>query len=251
MVVEDLNPRPLSGRVNEAFPPTRPSGSQLLDRQSRQFTRMNYCDYVCKFSRRRAVTWSRSLGVSVAFVLVLGAAYGDPSYGRDMGRSTTSKIDSAVQTFIDGGYGPGVSIAVMRAGKVMFVKAYGMANLETETRVTPDTVFRAGSITKQFTAACIMRLVQEGRLSLDDPVSKYLPELAPAGPVTVRMLLTHTSGLHPYTDKPFQKEVRQPHTTQQMVDYIASQRPLLDFNPGTKYRYSTRTSTCWARSSSG
>ena len=180
----------------------------------------------------------RSLGASVAILIGFCLAWGSPSYGRGLNPSAATKIDDAAKRFISGGYGPGVSVAVMQANEVIFARGYGMANLETETPVTPDTVFRAGSITKQFTAACIMRLLQAGRLSLDDRVSKYLPELTPAGAVTVRMLLTHTSGLHPYTDKPFQKEVRLPHTTQQMIDFIASQRPLLDFNPGTQYRYS-------------
>jgi CubicO group peptidase (beta-lactamase class C family) len=89
-----------------------------------------------------------------------------------------------------------------------------------------------------FTATAVMILLQEGRVSLDAPASDYIPELAAAHGLTVRMLLTHTSGLHTYTDAAFDREDRYPHTSKQMIDYIAAQKPLLDFPPGSAYRYS-------------
>ena len=110
--------------------------------------------------------------------------------------AAVAQIDAAADRYVSSGSAPGVSVAVMRKGQVVFTKGYGFENIETMTPVTADSLFRAGSITKEFVAAGIMRLTEEGKLSVDDPVSKYIPELAAAGPMTLRMLLIQTSGLH-------------------------------------------------------
>ncbi len=174
--------------------------------------------------RRRLVQ-----GTAAAFV---GAT------AREATAAAPERIDTAARLFLSGAHAPGVSVAVMHAGRFLFAKGYGSANLETGTPVTPQTVFRAGSITKMFTASAIMRLVERGKVRLDDQVSKFVPELVKADPATVQMLLNHTSGLHPYTDEQFGREARFAHTPQQMVDYIAAQARLLDFPPGTAYAYS-------------
>ena len=81
-------------------------------------------------------------------------------------------------------------------GKTVLAKAYGMADLEHDVKNTPDTIFEAGSVSKQFTAAAVLLLAREGKLSLDDPVRKYIPELPDYGaPLTIRHMLNHTSGL--------------------------------------------------------
>src|SRR5919106_3603476 len=98
---------------------------------------------------------------------------------------------------------PGCAVGVGLDGKPVLAKAYGMADLEHAVRNTPETIFEAGSVSKQFTAAAVLLLAREGRLSLDDPVRKYIPELpdydagAPANGhrVTIRHMLHHTSGL--------------------------------------------------------
>ncbi len=95
---------------------------------------------------------------------------------------------------------PGLALRVIKNGAPVKTGAYGLANLELQTPVTPETVFEIGSVTKQFTAAGILLLVQEGKFSLDDPISRHLPGTPEAwAPVTVRNLLTHTSGIKSYT----------------------------------------------------
>ena len=96
---------------------------------------------------------------------------------------------------------PGVAVVVAQHGKVLYQAGRGLADVEARTPITPDTVFRLGSITKQFTSAAILKLVEQGKVSLDDPLTKYLPGYpAPGGTATVRQLLNHTSGIMPYTE---------------------------------------------------
>jgi len=90
---------------------------------------------------------------------------------------------------------PGVQVAVLLDGKVIHHVAVGMADLEQQVPVTLDSVFHAASVSKQFTAFAVLLLEQEGKLSIDDPLAKYIPEAAPLGAITLRQLLTHTSGL--------------------------------------------------------
>jgi CubicO group peptidase (beta-lactamase class C family) len=94
---------------------------------------------------------------------------------------------------------PGLSLAVMRNGKIDILKSYGLANIEHGVPVKPETVFQSGSIGKQFTAAAIMLLVQEGKLSLEDKISRYFTDLPLSWEnITVRHLLNHTSGMGDY-----------------------------------------------------
>ena len=87
----------------------------------------------------------------------------------------------------------------MKDGRILYERGYGMANLEHEARITPTTVFDVGSIAKQFTSAAILMLAEEGKISLDDPIRKYVAELPDFGtPVTLRQMLRHTSGLRDY-----------------------------------------------------
>ncbi|MGH9159377.1 MAG: serine hydrolase domain-containing protein, partial [Vicinamibacteraceae bacterium] len=90
---------------------------------------------------------------------------------------------------------PGCAVGVSKDGRATLTKAYGMADLEHDVRNTPDTIFEAGSISKQFTAAAVLLLAREGKLSLDDPARKHVPELPDYGmPLTIRQMLTHTGG---------------------------------------------------------
>ena len=94
---------------------------------------------------------------------------------------------------------PGCAVAVMKDGRILFEHGYGMADLDHNVPITTATVFNVGSIAKQFTGAAILMLAQEGKLSLDDPIRKYLPELPDFGvPITLRQMLAHTSGLRDY-----------------------------------------------------
>ncbi len=106
------------------------------------------------------------------------------------------KIDAVVAAEMKRQKIPGVALAIIRKGEPALVKGYGEANVEHHVPVTADTIFQSGSVGKQFTAAAIMTLVDEGKLSLDDSLTKFWPE-APAWwhAVTIRHLLTHTSGI--------------------------------------------------------
>ena len=105
---------------------------------------------------------------------------------------------------------PGVSLAVLRRGKIVLLKSYGLANVEHQVPVKPATIFQSGSIGKQFTAAAVMLLVQENRLSLADKISKYFPDSPTAWKdITVWNLLTHTSGLGDY---PSEIDLRRDYT---------------------------------------
>lgn len=136
---------------------------------------------------------------------------------------------------------PGCAVGVASRGRPVLSRAYGMADLEHGIANTPDTVFEAGSVSKQFTAAAVLLLAQEGKLSLDDPVRKHLPELPDYGaPVTVRQMLHHTSGLRDWgavaavAGWPRGSRV---HTHAHVLD-IASRQRALNFTPGAEYSYS-------------
>jgi D-alanyl-D-alanine carboxypeptidase len=179
-----------------------------------------------------------SQGLALALGAAAAGATAAQAQTHALKKPSLAKIDEAINGFIAAGRAPGVSVAVMRSRQVLLSRSYGIANLETGTPVTSETVFRAGSVTKQFTAAAILLLAQDDRLRIDDPLVKYVPELAAAGPVTLRTMLNHTSGIHTYTDEPFVSQMRLAHTPQQMVDYIAGQAKVSDFTPGSEWRYS-------------
>lgn len=132
---------------------------------------------------------------------------------------------------------PGVAVLVARDGRILFQGGYGLADVEGKTPITPETKFRIGSVTKQFTAAAILRLAEEGKLALTDSLAKYFPELPNAQTITLRHLLTHTSGLHGYTEKPgFHAGVTKPITPANLIASLRADPP--DFPPGTNFRYS-------------
>jgi CubicO group peptidase (beta-lactamase class C family) len=132
---------------------------------------------------------------------------------------------------------PGASVLLIRNGKTVFRRSYGMADLEHHVAATPATNYRLASVTKQFTAAAILLLAQEKRLSLDDRLGKWLPSLPPATtPITLRQLLTHSSGLIDY------EEVMPADTSRQLHDsdvlHLLEAQNRTYFEPGTQYRYS-------------
>src|SRR5438067_315711 len=102
------------------------------------------------------------------------------------------RIDAYAQTEMAKSHTPGLSIAVVQGGRVVFVKGYGMANVELSVHANADTVYELLSVGKQFTATAIMMLVEEGKISLDSKISTYVPEAAGWGGITVRHLLSHT-----------------------------------------------------------
>jgi len=148
------------------------------------------------------------------------------------------KIDDYFKAEMSKQHIPGISVAVVRDGKLETARGYGLANVELEAAVTANTVFEIGSMTKQFTATLVMMLVEEGKIGLDEKISKYLEGNPEAWKeVTVRHLLTHTSGIHGYTEVgDFMALSRNPHTQAEIVKMV-SNLPL-DFKPGEKWKYS-------------
>lgn len=130
----------------------------------------------------------------------------------------------------------GLAVLVAQDGKILFEKSYGLADREHNVPVIPQTTFRIGSITKQFTASAILKLQEEGKLSVNDTLSKYIPDFPRGDEVTLRHLLTHTSGIHSYTDEPdFESRVTNATTTEAIIEEI--KKYPFDFDPGTKWRY--------------
>ncbi|MDO9255614.1 MAG: serine hydrolase [Bacteroidales bacterium] len=130
----------------------------------------------------------------------------------------------------------GVSVLVSQDGKIIYEKGFGYADVGNKVPVSPDTKFRIGSITKQFIATCILKLQEQGKLSIQDKLSKYIPGFPRGDEVTICHLLTHTSGIHAYTNRPdFLKYLTMPITSAALVDTIKAYP--YDFNPGDKYQY--------------
>lgn len=131
---------------------------------------------------------------------------------------------------------PGAAAIVVKKGEVLYKKGFGMADMELNVPVQPDMVFRIGSITKQFTAVCILKLASEGKLSLQDDIKKYIPDYGIQEPITVEHLLTHTSGIKSYTNvDTFWKHVRTDMTPREIIRL--TEKDTLEFKPGTKYNY--------------
>lgn len=136
---------------------------------------------------------------------------------------------------------PGCAVGVARGGKIVLERAYGMANLEHDIPLTPSSIFEAGSVSKQFTAAAVLLLASEGKLSLDDPVRKYIPELPDsAAAVTIRQILSHTSGLRDWGTivglAGWRRGTRLV-THAHVLEVLGRQRAL-NFAPGTQWSYS-------------
>jgi CubicO group peptidase (beta-lactamase class C family) len=132
---------------------------------------------------------------------------------------------------------PGAAVLVMKDGQVLLRKGYGMANLELGVPIRPEMVFELGSITKQFTAAAILKLQERGQLSVSDDVTNYLPDYPTHGQkITIDHLLTHVSGIPSYTGLPeWLPRVREDMTVQQVID-LFKDKPL-EFNPGEQWAY--------------
>jgi len=153
-------------------------------------------------------------------------------------RDLTRYVDSVANAAIADHRTAGVSIAVVKNGRTILAKGYGFADLENDVPATTETVYRIGSITKQFTAAAIMRLMEQGKLSLDDTLQKFIPTFPTQGNrVTIRHLLTHTSGIRSYTSlgQKFERGMRLDFTPDSMLALFANEP--FDFKPGDQWRY--------------
>lgn len=132
---------------------------------------------------------------------------------------------------------PSAVVGIVKDGKIVFVKGYGNGRLDPPMLANPQMRYSIGSISKQFTAAAVLMLQEQGKISLDDPVSKYFPDLTRAGEVTIRELLSHTSGYQDYYPQDYVPTFMVSPTTAQYIMDTWAKKPL-DFNPGTRWQYS-------------
>jgi CubicO group peptidase (beta-lactamase class C family) len=144
-------------------------------------------------------------------------------------------VDDFVRTEMERQKTPGVSIAVIRRGEIVKVKGYGLANVEHQVPVKPETIFESGSMGKQFTSTAVMLLVEDGKIALTDSIAKYFPE-APERfrPITVRHLLTHTSGIPDYTTGTM--DYRRDYTEDDLAKLAFGLT--LEFPAGSRWNYS-------------
>ncbi|MGH7179369.1 MAG: serine hydrolase [Tepidisphaeraceae bacterium] len=154
------------------------------------------------------------------------------------GPSLEQRLDALVTEVYPASNDPGLAVLVMVDGKPVLRRGYGVADLQSGARVTPDMVFRLASVTKQFTAVCVLQLVQAGKVLLTDPISKYVPEFDTQGKtITIENLLSHSSGIPNVTA---QEEFKAQQTKDlKPVDTFAliAGKPL-EFEPGSRFKYS-------------
>jgi CubicO group peptidase (beta-lactamase class C family) len=154
-----------------------------------------------------------------------------------IGPAVKSRIDRIASQVLEQTGVPSASVAVVEHGKLVYTHAYGNARLDPATPATPEMRYSIGSISKQFTAAAILLLQEEGKLSLDDAVGKYVPGLTRGNEVTIRQILSHTSGYQDYWPEDYvMTPMLAPESAQQILD-TWGKKPL-DFEPGTQWQYS-------------
>ena len=170
----------------------------------------------------RSRTKSLAMSIFLAPLLAITSAMG-----------ATDSVDGFVNDYLKRKQIPGCALMVRYNGEVVLSQGYGLANLEHGVRVTPQTVFQSGSMAKQFTAMAVMMLVEQHKLSLGDPIAKYLGVPKTWSGITVRHLLTHTSGLGDYPESFL---LQKDYTEDELLKMIKAQP--LGFAPGEKWRYS-------------
>ncbi len=177
----------------------------------------------------------RILAVALLSALLPGAAHGqvvntiDAALGQRIDRIAAQVLE---QTGV-----PSASVAVVKDGKLVYTHAYGKARLEPATAAMPEMRYSIGSISKQFTAAAILLLQEDGKLSLDDAVGKYVPGLTRGNEVTIRQILSHTSGYQDYWPEDYvMTPMLKAESAEQILDTWG--RKPLDFEPGTQWQYS-------------
>ena len=166
----------------------------------------------------------------------IACAAAAPASAQSLTPQEVARVDSIVATRLASSGVPSASVAIVRGGKIVFARAYGK---QSETMPVPrdDAPYQIASISKQFAAAAILLLQADGKLSLDDTVSKYIPDITDGDTITIRQLLSHTAGLQDYWPQDYSfKAMATPVSPQGIVDRWAK-KPL-DFTPGTKWQYS-------------
>jgi len=169
--------------------------------------------------------------------LILACSCAEANAQAQLSAEMQQKIDKVATDALAKTGVPSASVAVVKDGQIAYLRAYGNARLDPQTPAKPEMRYSVGSISKQFTAAAILLLQEEGKLFLDDKVGKFIPGITRANEVTIRQLLSHTSGYQDYWPQDYLMPMMvQPVTAQKILDTWA--RKPLDFEPGTKWQYS-------------
>lgn len=157
-------------------------------------------------------------------------------YSQKISKKLESKIDSTILSEFKDKDEPGGVFMVAQKGKNLYRKAFGKANLELKVNLTPDHVFQIGSMTKQFTAISILILEEQGKLNVNDPISKYIKDYPSGDKITIHHLLTHTSGIKDFTKmKTLSSIAQKDMKPEMMVDFFKNEP--VDFAPGEKFEY--------------
>ena len=159
---------------------------------------------------------------------------------KTLSATSSNKIEALCDAIFQQTYtnnSPGAAILIAKGDKILYRKAFGMANLELKVKMKPETVFQLASITKQFTSVATMILVEQGKLGLKDPLSKFITDFPRGDEITVHHLLNHTSGIKSYTNLPsFRSKTRMDMTPEEIIQFFKNLP--LEFNPNEKYEYS-------------
>ena len=193
----------------------------------------------------RGVTMRKSIALAAALLLATPQVHAQGSqaeaaavFQKLSDTEITRRVDVAIAQVLARPEAAGLSVAVARGDRIIVERGVGRADIDAGRQADAATEFRIGSVTKQFTAAAIMKLVERGKLSLDDPLNKYVPDFDTGGrTVTIRQMLNHASGIPNYTNPAFIKIAGNPDLTRQDVLKLVSGKPF-DFEPGTGWRYS-------------
>jgi len=167
-------------------------------------------------------------------VLFVTSAFGQQMFGNN---TLGQKVDNVANQVLKATGVPSASVAVVQHGKIVYTHAYGSAKLNPDVAATTDMRYAIGSISKQFTAACILILEQEGKISLDDHVSKWFPGFTRSNEVTIRELLSHTSGYQDFWPQDYVPPMMQKPIQPMEILNRWAKKPL-DFDPGTRWQYS-------------
>ncbi|HSM86661.1 MAG TPA: serine hydrolase domain-containing protein [Candidatus Limnocylindrales bacterium] len=175
--------------------------------------------------------------IAIRCLLLWCIAFTPALYAQAPSQAARPEIDEIANHVLAASGAPSASVAIVENGKITFLKAYGKARLEPAMAARPEMRYSIGSISKQFTATAILMLEEEGKLSLEDHVGKWVPGLTRGNEVTIRQLLSHTSGYQDYWPQDYVPPFMLTNVTAEKILDMWARKPL-DFDPGTKWQYS-------------
>ena len=180
----------------------------------------------------------RMVSAAIVLVEIISLSLVSSARAKEPALLLEQRLDRLVLDCYPSATEPGTAVLAMVDRKPVLRKGYGMADVKKGVKVTPDMIFRIASITKQFTAVAVLQLVQAGKVSLTDPITKYVPDFDTRGKtITIENLLTHTSGLHNVTAlDDFDSQITRDLKPIEVANLIAG-KPL-EFEPGSQFKYS-------------